>query len=305
MTTGTTVSRVEQHKQTMVDLFQRAQPTIEAMIPKHMSAERLLKIALIATTRTPLLMQCTPKSVLQAVVNAAQLGLECNSPLGHAYMVPFKNNKHNVYEATLIPGYRGYVDLAHRSGKVAGIFANPVFEGDEFEYEEGMNPKVYHKPSRDAGARDVKKLIACYAVAALISGFRQPKVMFREELDLYRARSRARNDGPWQSDPIQMYQKTPVRQIIKFLPLSPELGALSELDNRADTGEVEVGSDILDIDLETGLLMTPEPEPTGTERLRGRLEKKTGEKAEDPDAPGGQLDQQLAQDGPQRQPGED
>lgn len=272
--TGTTVSRVDQHKKTMLDLFKRAQPTIEAMIPKHMSGERLLNIALIATTRTPLLMQCTPKSVLTCVVNGAQLGLEVNSPLGHAYMVPFKNNRTNEYEATLIPGYRGYVDLAHRSGKVAGIFANPVFEDDEFDYEEGMVPRIHHVPKR-GGDKTVAKLIAAYAVAAMISGFRQPKVMFREELEQYRNRSRAKNNGPWMSDPIQMYQKTPVRQLIKFIPLSPEMAALSELDNRADVGDTGIGSDLLDIDLETGLLSLPAPEPTGTEALKERLGQKT------------------------------
>lgn len=275
-TQATAVSRVKQHENTMLDLFNRAKPTIESMIPKHMSADRLLKIALIATHRTPLLLQSTPKSVLQSVINAAQLGLEVNSPLGHAYLVPFKSGKlsreagHDVYECTLIPGYRGYVDLAHRSGLVNGIYARPVFADDYFEYEDGLEPKVVHRPNPE-GTRSPKDLIACYAVGVLRGGFRQPMVMYRLELDSYRARSRAKDSGPWQTDPIQMYQKTPVRQLIKFMPLSPELGRLSELDNRADTGEAVSGDDILDFDFETGMIPAAPDRPTGTEALRNRL----------------------------------
>ncbi len=149
----------------VADLLQKMKPQLALCLPKHMSADRVCRIALTEFRKTPLLMECEPMSFIAAVMVASQLGLEIGI-LGSAYIVPFKNNKKGIVECNLIPGYRGFIDLARRSGNIISISAEIVYENDIFDFEKGLNEKLIHKPK----LTDRGDMIAAYAVEKLRDG---------------------------------------------------------------------------------------------------------------------------------------
>lgn len=203
--------------------FEQALPTTVA---KYLTPDRVAKVTLAAISRTPALLQCTPDSVLRAVMQAVELGLEpTGGALGHAYLVPFKNS------ATLIVGYRGYIDLARRSGQIQSVEAHVVYEHDDFLVEYGIEPRLVHKPKLSGERGDI---IAAYCIANFVGGGRHCEVMTRADIDAVRARSRSGDHGPWKTDFAEMARKTAVRRAAKYWPLSPELVKAMDLEDRVE-----------------------------------------------------------------------
>lgn len=217
---------------------------IKAALPKHMTPERMARIALTLFRQTPKLQECDPMSFLGAVIQCAQLGLEPGGALGHVYILPFEKRKKigNDWktvsvEAQVIVGYRGMIDLARRSGQVDSIEARGVFHGDTFDCAFGLDSNIIHIPDWANVSRthpDALKLV--YAVAKLKGGGRQFDVMSRFEIDAIRGRSRngGSADSPWATDYVAMAQKTVVRRLFKFLPVSIEMQRAISLDERAE-----------------------------------------------------------------------
>lgn len=202
---------VAQRQNTLTALIERQKPEIARALPKHMDPDRLARIATTVLRQTPQLGQCTPESFLGALMTCAQLGLE-PGPLGHAYLVPYGR------EVTFIPGYRGLVELARRSGQVQSVQARIVRDGDEFDYEFGLEPKLYHRPTADAD----KPVTHAYAVLRLKDGGVDFDVMTRAEIDAIRKRSRTGDRGPWATDYAEMAKKTVLRRLLKTAPMSIE-----------------------------------------------------------------------------------
>jgi recombination protein RecT len=225
-------------------LLKRAEPQIKMALPRHMTPERMLRVALTAAQRTPDLLKCDPLSFVGAVVQASQLGLEPDGALGHAYLVPFNNRKTGRMEVQLIAGYRGLIDLARRSGSVNAISAHVVYEKDEFSFVYGLEEKLEHKPymGKDRGVA-----VCVYAIARLKDGGYAFDVMPVSEVEKIRNKSKAGNSGPWQDHWDEMARKTVIRRLCKYLPLSPEIHRAIGLDEMADAGVAQS----LDIDVET------------------------------------------------------
>ena len=116
---------------TLKAALERSLPNIRDIAAKHLTPERLVKVVLGAASRTPLILDCTPISVVKAVLQAAELGLEPGSSLGEFWLVPFKNGKTGQREVQGIPGYRGLISLARRTGEIANLYAEAVYEGDK------------------------------------------------------------------------------------------------------------------------------------------------------------------------------
>ena len=119
----------------IADLIKAMEPEIQKALPSVITPERFTRMALSALNTTPKLQECTPMSFLAALMNAAQLGLEPNTPLGQAYLIPYKNK--NVLECQFQLGSRGMIDLAYRNGHMQSIEAQAVYENDVFSYEIG------------------------------------------------------------------------------------------------------------------------------------------------------------------------
>jgi len=199
-------------------MLEGQQDRLAGILPTHLSAERVMRVAMADIQRTPKLLECQPGSVIGSIVQASELGLEVGSVLGHAYLVPFKGR------CQLIVGYRGMIDLARRSGQILSIHAHVVRQHDDFTYELGMDPQLSHRPNLKVEPRtDGGDVTAAYAVARLKDGGVQFEVMSRVEIDAIRKNSPAGNFGPWVTNFPEMARKTPLRRLFKMLPASVEM----------------------------------------------------------------------------------
>lgn len=249
---------------TLRGLFDRSKGSLAAVMPKHLTPDRLLKITLSAASRTPALLDCTPESVLLAVMQCAQLGLEPNTPLGLAYLIPFDNTKTRRKECQFIPGYRGLVKLAHQSGDIADLRSRVVYEGDHFAVEYGLTEKLEHVPVFGSEKRDI---VAVYAVATLKSSPTPHfEVMTRDEINAIRSRSRSGNSGPWVSDFAEMARKSVIRRICKSLPLSVEMSTALHAQAVAESGEAPDFGDLADT-----VGMSELPPESATDAMKSKL----------------------------------
>jgi recombination protein RecT len=273
-------------------LLEKMRPAIAQALPKHISPDRIARIALTAIRSNPKLAECSPQSFLGSLLQASQLGLEVNTPLGQAYLIPYGN------VCTLVVGYQGMMDLGRRSGMVKAIYAHAVRENDEFNYELGLEPKLKHIPAEG----DRGKLTHVYAVARLTDGEPIFTVLTVAEVELYRSRSRAANNGPWVTDYEAMALKTAVRRIFKWLPKSAEMALAASLDEADDTARHPSEAFSPEI---TNILgagsdePAPSPAPEGTpdgRRVSMRTQKPNG--ARPPSEPPAAQEQQ-------REPGEE
>jgi len=210
---------------------------IKSCLPKHLTPERMCRIAVQTISHTPQLQKCSPASLVGAIVEASSLGLEIDTR-GLAYLVPYKDT------VTLILGYKGLMDLAYRSGRVANIYAETVCENDEFTFELGLTPKLTHRPNLEERGR----MRAVYAVAKLKDADPVFVVLGRSEINKIRKASRAASSGPWVQWEEEMWKKTAIRRLCKYLPLSPEMQRAVVLDEACDANLPQhLGESILNL----------------------------------------------------------
>lgn len=197
---------------------------IQSLVPKHVTPERLCRIGLNAVSRNPKLMDCAPETIVGAIVNCASLGLEPNL-LGHAYIVPFWNNKTGKMEAQFQIGYKGALDLIRRTGQVSTISAHEVYVQDKFEYAYGLEEKLIHIPSGEDDENKITHFYACYKLKDGGSGF---LVMTKAQMDKHRDTFTKSKDkkgnvfGPWKDHYISMALKTVILKLIKYMPIAIE-----------------------------------------------------------------------------------
>jgi recombination protein RecT len=203
----------------MAAIVTKMTPDLARALPKHMTGERMARIVTTAIRMTPKLAECTPASFIGCVLSCAVLGLEPNTPLGHAYLIPRKNNKSQKMECTLQLGYMGMIELGGRAG--TNLFAYVVRDGDDFRYELGLNPNVHHVPSESAD-RESKPVTHAYCVSVTPDGRRAFTVLNKVQIEARRARSASATEGPWVTDYEAMCLKTAVRAHFKWIPKQTE-----------------------------------------------------------------------------------
>jgi recombination protein RecT len=218
-------------------LLDRLKPQIALALPKHMTPDRMARVAMTCVLKTPALLECDMRSLMGAVITCSQLGLEPDPLLGHAFLVPFRNNKTDRSEVVVIAGYRGIMKLARNSGEVSTIDAHPVHTRDEFRYAYGLEPVLRHVPfqGHDEEPGDATHY---YAVCRLKDGGHVFRVMTRRDVERHRDRfvKRIKADSPWNTDFDAMALKTCIRALAKFMPASVELERLATLDDHAEAG---------------------------------------------------------------------
>lgn len=235
---------------------------IQSCLPKHLTPERMCRIAVQSLQRNPDVLECTPESLVKAIIESSSLGLEIDSR-GLAYIVPYGNKNQNGHKnATLIFGYKGLMELAYRSGRVASIHAETVCENDIFEFELGLSPRLKHVPNLD----DRGGLRAVYAVAHMKDAAPAFVVMGKADVEKVRRASKAGNSGPWTQWAEEMWKKTAIRRLCKYLPLSPEIQRAIALDEQADAGVQKLAEGILNLPEEPAIETEARPKQEPEER---------------------------------------
>lgn len=235
-------------------LLEQRKESLAQLVPKHLTVDRLMKVAVGALMKAPALQECTPASLMNCFIGAAEVGLEPGGVLGHAYLVPYKQ------VATLIIGYRGLIELMRRSGELASIRCVVVHEKDTFKLTEGIEQTIKHEPFL---AGDAGPLKFAYCVAKLKDGSVQVELMTRHQIEEIRKRSRAGQSGPWVTDFEEMAKKTVLRRAAKYLPVASErFQKAIEIDD----------GDYVDGEVITATLETSERTQSVKERVKSRLQ---------------------------------
>lgn len=236
----------------IADLIKAMESEIKKALPEVMTPERFTRIALSSLNTTPKLCECTQMSFLAALMNAAQLGLEPNTPLGQAFLIPY-NNK-GIMECQFQIGYKGLLDLSYRNPQMQMISAQAVYENDEFNYELGLNPQLFHKPT--LGERGKIRLF--YGLFKLTNGGFGFEVMSKTAMDKFAkdySKSYELSYSPWKTNYESMAKKTVIKKALKYAPLQTDFRKALSLDETVknniceDMNEVP-GAEIWDAEYE-------------------------------------------------------
>jgi recombination protein RecT len=248
---------------TLRDLLEKSKGQMALAMPRHMTPDRMIRVALTAVQRVPKLLECEPLSVVGCVMQAAELGLELSGPLGQAYIIPFWNNKTRRMEAQFQIGYRGFLRLAYNSGQVSTFYARVVKAGDHFKYQYGTNPKLEHVESEKTRGNPTH----VYSVLRMKDGASDFEVMswaavleHRDKYSKSYTDPKTRPYSPWHTAPEEMGCKTVIRKLAKRSPLSPEvhIGAAED-----EHGETVAAANLPEMP------MLPEPAPVDEAQANG------------------------------------
>lgn len=231
-------------EKTLRDYMKVMEKQIKDALPSVITSERFTRMVLTALSSTPKLQQCTPQSFLGAMMTAAQLGVEPNTALGQAYLLPYDNRRKGVTECQFQLGYKGLIDLAYRSGEVSIIQAHEVYENDEFDYELGMEPRLRHIPAKTNRG----KVICYYAMFKTKDGGYGFDVMSIEDVQAHAKKySKAYGSGPWQTNFDEMAKKTVLKKVLKYAPLKSDFVRAAAQDESIKT---EIDADMYSVPAE-------------------------------------------------------
>ena len=248
---------------TLEGWLQKMKPQLEKALPKHVNPDRILRIAMTTIRTTPKLRSCETMSFLAALMQSAQLGLEPNTPLGEAYIIPY--NSRDGLKAQFQIGYKGIIGLAQNTGLYRSIYAHEVYANDKFDYQLGLNKDLIHVPAEEPEGDPVYY----YAVYHLLNGGYDFVVWSRNKIEKHRdqySKSAKFRDSSWQTDFNAMAKKTTLISLLKYAPKSIELSRQLSMD---ETVKKEIAPDMTEVPAEE--FDITEAEVTET------IDKKTGE----------------------------
>lgn len=199
------------------DTLTRYEPHLRSLLPGNVDPARLTRLAVVAASKNPDLLNCSAQSIVLAVLRIAQLNLELGVT---AHLVPYGK------EAQCIVDYKGTIELAMRSGYVKSVDAWVVHEHDVFEVTYGTDPAIVHHPNmKDRGAA-----VGVYAVYTLADGIKKFDFMTTAEVETIRNGRM----GPWSNHWGEMAKKTVIRRTGKLVPQSPEMSAAWAMQDRSE-----------------------------------------------------------------------
>ena len=227
---GTTMIKKENKSKTIFDVIQAGAKQFATALPKHVNSERFVRIAITTIRQNPKLVKCSQESLLGALMVSAQLGLEPGT-LGQCYLIPFENKKAGTVECQFQIGYKGLIELLRRSGQLSDIYSYTVYENDDFNIEYGLSRTLTHKPNFDERG----EIKGFYAVAILKDGAKAFEYMTKDEVTHHEEKYRKgsyKNDV-WNKNFEEMAQKTVVKKLLKWLPVSVEFLEMAAKDEKS------------------------------------------------------------------------
>lgn len=240
---------VEKSKPRILEHLKQMENQIKLALPEHLKPERINRIIVSALSDNPKLGLCDPITVLSAIMQAAQLGLEVNSALGHVYIVPFYNNKKKCYECKFMFGYQGLMQLAYNTNRYQLLYAKAVYKNDKFEYWYGLNPDLVHKPS----SKKEGEPLFYYAVYKMVNGCFDFSVWTKEDVLSHAVETSQSYDktimkfkqgSAWDNNFSSMALKTVLKAVLKTAPKSVELSMIIDADEKVKYG---ISQNMLDV----------------------------------------------------------
>lgn len=212
-----------------VTLYKKMAGEITKALPRYLSDDRQKRCIVSAINKNPKLLDCDQLTLWSSILEACQMGLEIDTSMQESHLIPYGKT------AQLIVGYRGLEKLAYNSGYVSNISVRLVHANDKFDISYGLEPDIQHKPTVVGDRGDI---VGAYAIAYM-KGDARPifEFMTVEELESVRAKSRAKNEGPWVTDKPEMYKKTVIRRVLKHVPKSSELQKALYYEDMAEIGK--------------------------------------------------------------------
>lgn len=235
----------------ITQMIEDLKPQLARALPKHVTPDRLARVALTAVRSNPKLGMADAMSLMGAIMTAAQLGLEPNTPLGQCYIIPYKDNKANRVDAQFQMGYKGLIDLAHRSAQYRQITAQKVDEADTFSFTLGLNMDLTHTPA----AKPSGNITHYYAVYHLTNGGYNFTVWSREQVQAHAEKYSKTWDpkaksfyfgSAWRDSFDSMAEKTVLIDLLRYAPKSVEMNTAVTTDNR--TARFSPENESLDIE---------------------------------------------------------
>lgn len=202
-------------------------PQMALALPKHLTADRMARLALTQFSTNVALQSCTPQSIAASIMTASILGLEPGVN-GQGYLIPYKA------QCTFVPGWKGLVDIANRSGRVS-VWTGAVFQGDQFDYALGDTPFVRHQPGDED---DPAKMTHVYAIGR-VNGSNWPVIEVWSMRKIWKHRDQYNKVGQrhYSFRDQEMYaRKVPLLQVLKYMPASIELSNALAVSNAAEEG---------------------------------------------------------------------
>ncbi len=194
---------------------------------RETEALRFMTAAVDYVRKVPKLLECNKASLFIAFTQAAQFRFMPSSAAGEAYVIPYGG------EAKFQLGYQGIVTLLYRTEKIIGITSNIIYANDHFDYQEGLDALLVHKPAMFGKPKG--EPIGAYTIAIMRGGAKTFKVMDKDAIMGIKDLSKAKGskESPWNSDKdpeLWMWKKTCLIQHAKLLPKTAELQQAIELD---------------------------------------------------------------------------
>ena len=229
-------------EKTIVDVIKSMQAQFEIALPKHLNSDKFVRVAITTIRKNPALAKCTRESLLGSLMVSAQLGLEPGI-LEQAYLIPYGN------EVQFQISYKGMIELLRRSGQLKDIYAYPVYENDEFDIVYGLNRDLIHKPNFE----DRGNVKGYYAVAILKDDTKAFYYMTKKEVEEHRnkfSKSAKSSKSPWTTDFDAMAEKTVLKKMLKYLPVSTEyLESMTKDENTYKYDEKEKQVEVKDVNI--------------------------------------------------------
>lgn len=248
----------------MVQLIKAYETRIMALLPKHVTAERIVAVYRTAVTRTPTLLECDQFTIMAGMLEAATLGLEIGGAMHEAYLVPRYNSKRGCKEASFQVGFQGYLKLDWQTGLYDSINAAAVYENDDFDWSLGTDAYIKHRFSLTNPDRGM--IVASYCIGYL-KGSSRPLIRICSAAEIAQARAKAQTKNVWDEYPEPMAIKTAIHRFQKIAPKSIEIGHVVDMADAEEIGATPA----YDPKILTALNGLVPQEPTSTDKLAGKL----------------------------------
>jgi recombination protein RecT len=240
-------------QKTVFDIIQSMENEFKRALPDQVGVARFVRVAITIVRTNPKLMACEGMSIVAALMQSAQLGLEPNTPLGQSYIIPYKNKRVIggkdtwVDEAQFQIGYKGLITLALRTGEYKAIYAHEVYKNDQFNYTYGLDKDLNHVPADEPEGEPIKY----YAVYHLKNGGYDFVVWSKTRIDnhakKYSKAVQKDHNSPWKSDYDGMAKKTVLKEVLKYAPKSIEFAQQLAADETIKREVVDDMSEIVDV----------------------------------------------------------